>query len=367
MRVSVLTSSRADFGIYLPLLNSLNKDPYFDLNIIAFGTHLSHEHGFTLNNIIEHGFNVQHKVKNIIGDTPKEIAEAMALTIKEFSEIWNVEKGKTDLIICVGDRYEMYAAVSASIPFNLSIAHIHGGETTLGSIDNIFRHSLTLMATYHFTSTESHSEKVIKLTNNMSNVFNIGSLSLDNIDTIQLLSIDEFKFKFNIDLTKPTILVTFHPETVLYENNEGYTKEICSTFEEMQNFQIVITMPNADTMGNIIRENFIHLSSKYNHIFSVENFGIQGYFSAMKHCKFLLGNTSSGILEAASFNKYVINLGNRQKGRTAGKNVLNVPIDKILILEMVKKVTNWGEFFGENIYKGTQPANQRIIEVLKKI
>jgi len=367
MRVSVLTSSRADFGIYLPLLKSLNDDSYFDLNIIAFGTHMSEGHGFTINNIVDHGFKVEYKVNTVLGDTPRDISKSMALTINEFSEIWNNEKERTDLIICLGDRYEMFAAVTASIPFNIPIAHIHGGETTLGAIDNVFRHSLTLMSKYHFTSTESHSEKVIALTSNKNNVFNIGSLSLDNLDTVKLLSLNEFKTKFNIDLSKPTILVTFHPETVSYKNNEDYSREVSSALKEIQDFQIVITMPNADTMGKIIREDFINICSECEHVISVENFGVQGYFSAMKHCTFLLGNTSSGILEAASFKKYVINLGNRQKGRTAGKNVLNIPIDKVTILKEVEKVAKLGEFSEENIYEGKRPANQQLIEILKKI
>ena len=158
MRISVLTSSRADYGVYIPLLNRLKNDTHFDLNIIAFGTHTSKDHGYTIDGILADGFMPNYQVETVLGDSPKEIAKSMSLTINEFSEIWNSEVDKTDLIICLGDRYEMFAAVSASIPFNIPIAHIHGGETTLGAIDNKFRHALTLMSQYHFTSASIHSE-----------------------------------------------------------------------------------------------------------------------------------------------------------------------------------------------------------------
>ncbi len=367
MRISLLTSSRADYGIYLPLLKILKEDPFFDLNIIVFGTHLSKSHGHTIDDIIADGFEVGHQVKTILGDTPKEVSLSMALTIHEFSEIWNVETEKTDLIICLGDRYEMFAAVTASIPFGIPIAHIHGGETTLGAIDNIFRHSLTMMSTYHFASTQAHADKVKMLIGTEKNIFTIGSLSLDNLDSIKLLSLEKFKLKFNIDMSKPTILVTFHPETISFEKNEEYVHILSSVFSALPDFQIVITMPNADTMGNVIRSEFESLGTKYNHIITVENFGIQGYFTIMKHCSFLLGNTSSGIIEAASFKKYVINLGDRQKGRAAGENVIHTKIKKEVILQAIKKLTLVGDFQGENIYKGNNLASQQLIKALKNI
>jgi len=367
MRISVLTSSRADYGIYTPLLKRLKNDTYFDLNIIAFGTHTSKKHGNTIKNILSDGFTINYQVDTVLGDSPKEITQSLSLTINEFSEIWSKETDKTDLIICLGDRYEMFAAVSASIPFNIPVAHIHGGETTLGAIDNKFRHALTLMSKYHFTSASVHSEKVENLTGNKVDIHNVGALSLDSLETISLLTTNEIKTKFNIDFSIPTILVTFHPETVSYEKNTTYAKELSATFKELTQFQIVITMPNADTMGNIIREEFVTLSDKYDHVIIIENFGLQGYFSAMKHSCFLLGNTSSGIIEAASFKKYVINLGDRQKGRYAGNNVINIKIKRDIILDTIVKTNLLGEYTGDNNYRGKEAAFQQIIKALKKI
>ncbi len=367
MRISVLTSSRADYGIYLPLLKILREDAFFDLNIIAFGTHLSKNHGYTIDDILADGFEIGYPVKTFCGDAVKEISLSMALTTKEFASIWDIEKEKTELIMCLGDRYEMFAAVTASIPFGISIAHIHGGETTLGAIDNVFRHSLTLMSKYHFTSTQVHAEKVKTLIGGETGIYHVGSLSLDNLDSIKLLSLGEFKLKFGIDLSTPTILATFHPETVAFEKNEEYASVLSSVFKELTGFQIVITMPNADTMGNVIRREFETLGIQNNHIITIENFGIQGYFTAMKYCSFLLGNTSSGIIEAASFKKYVINLGDRQKGRIAGQNVIHAKIEKGVILQEIERLTQLGDCEGKNTYKGNSLASKQIIKVLKNI
>ena len=367
MRISVLTSSRADYGIYTPLLRRLKNDAYFDLNIIAFGTHTSKKYGYTIENILDDGFPVNYQVDTVLRDSPKEISQSMSLTINEFSKIWNKEVDKTDLIICLGDRYEMFAAVSASIPFNIPVAHIHGGETTLGAIDNKFRHALTLMSKYHFTSTPIHSERVKELSGDKLNIYNVGALSLDSLETVQLLSTNEINEKFNIDFSIPTILVTFHPETVSFEKNAIYAKELSSTFKELTQFQIVITMPNSDTMGSVIRKEFVTLAEEFDHVITIENFGLQGYFSAMKHSCFLLGNTSSGIIEAASFKKYVINLGDRQKGRSGGENIYHIEIERKKILATINRINGLGIYHKGNIYKNAKPASLQIIEILKKV
>lgn len=367
MRVSILTSSRADYGIYLPLLKKLKEDSFFDLNIIAFGTHTSKEYGHTLDAILADGFEVGYTIDTVVGSSAKEVAESMAKTMQKFASVWEREKGKTDVIVCLGDRYEMFAAVSASVPFNIPVAHIHGGETTLGAIDNVFRHSLTHMAAYHFTSAEAHSHKVSQLIGSDENVHAVGSLSIDNLRDMSLLSVEEFSSKFGIDLKKPTILVTFHPETVSYERNEDYAQTLTDVFSALSQFQIVITLPNADTMGGVIRQKFLALSHQSDYIFAVENFGVQGYFSAMKHCRFLVGNTSSGIIEAASFQKYVINLGDRQKGRTAGENVVNCIIEKDVILEAISLISERREYKGNNMYQFDKSASESIISVIKKI
>lgn len=370
MKIAVLTSSRADYGIYQPLLRRLEQDPFFDLELIVFGTHLSEFHGYTADMIIEDGFRIARKVESLVlGDSEEAISTAMALTASKFSGVWASVKDRYDLVFCLGDRYEMFAAVAAATPFNLPIAHIHGGEETKGAIDNIFRHSITHMAKYHFTTTEQYKNRVLELMGadeTEAKVYNVGSLSLDNLEDLELLDTSEFLEEYGIDLTNPTILFTFHPETVNSKMNKQYIEEVIEALDSLKNYQVVITMPNADTNGNIIRNRLKRfIKQNEDRVFGVENFGIKGYFSCMNHARFLMGNSSSGIIEAASFDKYVVNLGDRQKGRASGKNVLNLEIDRDKIISMVKEIEQHPNRSNGNVYWNGGAAKQ-IIKILKQ-
>lgn len=366
MKIAVLTSSRADYGIYFPLLKALQADSFFQLEIIAFGTHVSPFYGHTIEHIEQDGFRISEKIESLIlGDSKEAISNAIGNTITKFSSIWQRLQNKIDLVIALGDRYEMFAAVTAAIPFNLKIAHLHGGETTLGAIDNTFRHAITLMSSLHFVSTKTYAEKVKNLIGTTQDIYNVGALSMDNLKYLSYLSINEFQDKYRIDLSIPTILSTFHPETVSTAKNIEYTNIIANVFEEQaRKYQIIITMPNADTMGSIIRKRFNQLESVNSNIICVENFGLLGYLSCMKHCSFLLGNTSSGIVEAAFFPKRVINIGKRQDGRLKGNNIIDVPINSRSITEAINKLNEKTEITVNNIYGDGETA-ARIIEILK--
>ncbi len=366
MSIGILTSSRADFGIYLPLLKQL-KEQNIDFEIIAFGTHLSFFHGYTLRNIEELGFNVKYKIETVVlGDSEEAISTSMGLTTLKFSSLWAQIHKNFGLVLCLGDRYEMFAAVTAGIPFNIKFAHLHGGETTLGAIDNVFRHAISHAAKIHFTATENYLERVRKMVDQPEQVFNVGALSLDNLKTLELHTLSEFKEKWNIDLNVPTILTTFHPETISVEMNSKYANEIVKVLKLLTHYQIIITMPNSDTAGNVIRKVFNEELQSESHIKVVENFGIRGYFTAMKYCKLLLGNTSSGIIEAASFNKYVINLGDRQKGRAMGANIFNIQIDAQAILKQITAIEQLPAYSSGNIY-WNGGATARIIQVIKSV
>ncbi|MCW3805806.1 UDP-N-acetylglucosamine 2-epimerase [Plebeiibacterium marinum] len=367
VNIGVLTSSRADYGIYLPLLKKLKEDSFFDLNLIVFGTHLSPYHGNTVDQILDDGFEVKYQIESMqAGDSSNAVSTAMGLTSIKFAEFWGNYQNNFDIVLCLGDRYEMFAAVSAGIPYGIKFAHLHGGEKTLGAIDNVFRHSITLASSTHFVATKEYAKRVAELTESKSNTFVVGALSLDNLKNLPLLSISDFNNKFDIDLGAPTILTTFHPETIEVSKNQEYANILSETFRELsQKFQIVITLPNADTEGYKIRKAFLELPQKTNNrVICVENFGSLGYFSCMKHCSFLLGNTSSGIIEAASFQKRVINLGDRQKGRACGSNVLHIPIDKEEIKKAVSCIQNSHSCDIENPYYQGGVAD-KIIEVLK--
>jgi GDP/UDP-N,N'-diacetylbacillosamine 2-epimerase (hydrolysing) len=368
MRIGVLTSSRADYGIYLPLLKALSLDCFFSLEIIAFGTHLSKRHGYTVNNILNDGFNVKYQIETTPeGDSAFDISHSMAITSNKFAFFWEDNKNNFDIVFCLGDRYEMFSAVSSSIPFNIKLAHLHGGEKTLGAIDNIFRHSITLASTLHFVSCRAHGARVAELTESEKNIFDVGSLSLDNIKSLPFLSINEFFDRFRVDLSLPTILLTIHPETVSPEKNARYVDELIKSLLAFKHYQVLITLPNADTSSLVIRNRFLQLPAETDSRISChENLGTQGYFTAMKYCLFLLGNTSSGIIEAASLQKWVINLGDRQKGRQQSNNIVNSPFEHKSIIAAVEQIEQHLVYEGENIYFKDNVA-QTICTVIKKL
>lgn len=367
MKVALLTSSRADYSIYYPLIKEISTMNAVELDIIAFGNHNSRIYGVSSDKILEDGFTIKHKIEALVlGDSPESISDSMGLTMIKFSPIWKNEK--YDLIICLGDRFEMFAAVSSSIPFNIPIAHISGGETTLGAIDNVFRNSLTIMSSYHFVSTEEYKNQVVKLIGegNEERVFNVGALSIDNLKRADFFSLEEFHQKFNIDLTRKSILITFHPETVSYEKNLGHIHELIAALEELSTYQLVITMPNTDTMGNMIRQRLQEFIELHPNATGIESFGTKGYLTCMKYCAFMLGNTSSGFVEASYFPKFVINLGDRQKGRIETPNIYTISISKEHILEAVKQIETREIPTGCQIYGDGNTAG-RIVEVLGKM
>jgi GDP/UDP-N,N'-diacetylbacillosamine 2-epimerase (hydrolysing) len=368
-KISVLTSSRADYSIYRPLLQILQQQLGIKLQIIAFGTHTAAEFGHTIDVIKADDFPIEMELPFVLdGTSSTSIALSMAKTMEQFSTVW--KNLPTDIILCLGDRYEMFAAVAASIPFAIPVAHIHGGETTLGAMDNVFRHSLTHMSSLHFTGAEVYREKVIALTGSEKGVFNTGALSIDNLSCLTLLSIEEFYARFGVDLNKPTLLTTFHPETVSFEKNGFYAKELAGALEKLSiHFQVIITMPNTDTMGNVIRAEMQSLAiTNSNKVFVFENLGTIGYLSAMRYCSMLVGNTSSGFVEASYFPKWVINLGSRQDGRLLTQNIESIPVQKDQIINTVMQLSERSVPFLEHPYGKGQAAKQitkHILDFLK--
>lgn len=364
MKIGILTSSRADYGIYLPLLNKLKEDDFFNLEIIAFGTHLSKSHGYTLTEIEKEGFDCIHTISSLISnDDEQAIVTSYGLTILKFADFW--QANKYDLVFCLGDRFEMSAAVQAGIPFGIKFAHIHGGETTLGAIDNIYRHQITHASVLHFTATEKFTEKVIQLTGILENVHTVGSLSLDGIENFKPIAKQLFFDKFNIP-NKDFALITFHPETIDPNSNKVAAVEMRNALAQLsKKLFLVITMPNADTMGSVFRKEIELLKKEFpEQVLCIENFGKENYFSAMYYAKILIGNTSSGILEAASFGKYVVNVGDRQKGRAQSKNCIDTPFLTEKMSNAINKVLALNSFKGKNIYCKSATV-QQIINKLK--
>ncbi|MCD6068709.1 MAG: UDP-N-acetyl-D-glucosamine 2-epimerase, UDP-hydrolyzing [Bacteroidetes bacterium] len=364
MEIAILTSSRADYGLYRPLMNELKKQKTVKAGFVVFGTHLSSKHGNTVDQIKADGYKIWKEIKTLMkGDSPEVIAKTIGQVHEKFASYW--AKTKFDLVICLGDRYEMYGAVSASVPFNIPVVHISGGEETLGAIDNYYRHALTLMSAYHFTNTKNNARRVAQILNSDKNVFFTGSLTVDNINGTKLLSSKEFKKKFQFDISEPFVLFTFHPETVNYKQNVAFGRTIRKVLGA-QKMNVLVTMPNADTMGDTIRKELFAVAKENKHIHLVESLGSRGYYTAMKKCLYVMGNSSSGIVEAASFGKYVINMGDRQKGREQGKNIVNVSINEKEIGKAMERIKTLPQLGTHNIY-GDGKAAARMQKVLSKI
>ena len=365
MRVGILTSSRADYGIYLPLLQKMKSDSFFEMEIIAFGTHLSKSHGYTVKDIEKDGYACIHTISSLISnDDAQSIASSYGLTVLKFADFWT--NHDYDLVFCLGDRFEMSAAVQAGIPFGVKFAHIHGGETTLGAIDNVYRHQITIASKLHFTATDVFREKVINLLDSSEGVYSVGSLSLNEIKTFLPIAKDTFYEKFAIP-NEAFALVTFHPETMSLHENVQYAQEMKNALATIaKKIFVIITMPNADTQGYVYREVIEELKKEFSDRFLlIENFGKVNYFSAMHYAKILIGNTSSGILEAASFGKYVVNVGDRQKGRVQSDNVLNCEFEETAMIAAVSKALSFEKYHGTNVYY-KQGVADTIIKIVKE-
>ena len=365
MKIGVLTSSRADYGIYIPLLQKIKEDSFFELEMIAFGTHLSRSHGYTLSMIEKDGYKMIHTISSLISnDDEQSISTSYGVTIMKFADFW--QNHDYDLVFCLGDRFEMSAAVQAGIPFGIPFAHLHGGETTLGAIDNVYRHQISLAARYHFTATEIFSDKLFHLMGSSEGVFTVGSLSLNDIKNFVPLEKTDFYDTFSIP-DEEFALVTFHPETMAAQENIQFAQAMKNALAAIsKDLFVVITMPNADTQGSIYREAILQVKNENeNRILLIENFGKANYFSAMHYCKLLIGNTSSGILEAASFGKYVVNVGDRQKGRAQSSNIINCPFIALDIIQATNQTIKLDNYVGENVYFKEDVADS-IINIIKE-
>lgn len=366
MKIGVLTSSRADFGIYSSLLDQLVNESQFDMHIIAFGTHLSQGHGYTVTEIESKGFKNIHQVETLVLDTdPRAISQSYADVTTKFSEFWSQEQ--FDLVLTLGDRYEMNAAVQASIPYRVKLAHFHGGEKTLGAIDNIYRHQISLASEIHFTAANAFSERLKHLLDDSRNIFYVGSMSIVDLPEAPEISETQFRSKYNLS-DRPFILATFHPETDEHNSNVAYAVEMKRTLKQIpEAFDIIVTMPNADTNGTLYRNALQETKEALgDRLLLIESFGKANYFAALTYCDFVLGNSSSGIIEAASFNKFVINVGDRQKGRLRSGNVIDVPFSSSEILTAINNLLQRSRnFSGKNEY-AKENTVQEVIEVLRK-
>ena len=319
--IAVISVGRSDYSIIKPLLHEIQSHADLELSLIVSGMHLSPEFGFTVSEIEKDGWPIREKVEHLVAsDTPSGVAKSIGLGVVCFADLFS--RYKPSILVVMGDRFEMFCAAIAAQPFNIPIAHIHGGETTIGAIDEAFRHSMTKMSHVHFVATQSYRRRVIQMGENSDYVYHTGSPALDNLLNRKKISFEELQEKIGIVLKSNPYIVTYHPETVNFQHNEANLKNIFSFFSSSIE-PVIFTASNADSQGRLMNELIQKKCLETENFFFRQNLGVELYFALLEHSIAMIGNSSSGISEAASFNLPVINLGKRQIGRVHGENVIH--------------------------------------------
>jgi len=366
--IGVATVARSDYGIYIPILKNILADSDLHLHLIVSGSHLSPEFGLTIKQIENDGFEIGERVEMLLSsDTPEGIVKSMGLGMIGFAQAFS--HCRPDILVVLGDRFEMHAAAISALPFKIPVVHIHGGEITEGAFDDALRHSITKLSHLHFVSTQEYARRVIQLGEEPWRVVVSGAPGLDNLKTIELISIHELESVYGLPMNPPPLLVTFHPATLEFENTSTHIEELLNALEAFDQ-PIIFTMPNADTNGRIIKEKMERYVQSHPNTRLIDNLGTRAYFSLMANAAIMVGNSSSGIIEAPSFGLPVVNIGTRQKGRVRGENVIDVGYKQTEIIVGIRMALK-PEFLNRISKKvnpyGRGQASRIIVAKLKKI
>lgn len=322
-KVCVLTGTRAEYGLLKPLIKKINNDAELQLQLVVTGMHLSSEFGLTYKEIERDGFEITERNEMLLSsDTPNGITKSVGLGTIGFADIFT--RIIPDMVVILGDRYEALAAATAAMIHRIPIAHIHGGELTLGAIDDAVRHSITKMSALHFTSTEEYRKRVIQLGEEPKRVFCVGALGVENIREQKLMDRKSLSESIVFSLDKPYVVVTFHPVTL--ENNTAgeQFENLLTALDGFPEYHVIFTKANADTDGRIINQKTDwYVKQSNSRATAVASLGMIRYLSALKYCEMVIGNSSSGIMEAPSFKIPTVNIGNRQQGRIKPKSVID--------------------------------------------
>ena len=321
-KICVVTGTRAEYGLLYWLMKEIDADKDLELQIIATGMHLSEEFGNTYQQIEKDGFTIDKKVDiSLSSDTELAISKSMGLGMIGFADAFN--ELKPDLIVVLGDRFEIFSAVSAAMITKIPVAHLHGGETTEGAFDESIRHSITKMSHLHFAATNEYRDRIIQLGEQPNRVFNVGGLGIDNINKLKLLSKSDFENAIDFKLGEKNILVTFHPVTLENFTAKLQFQELLNSIEELKNTRIIFTKANSDTDGRVINSMIDTYVSVNDNSVAFTSMGQLNYLSALQFVDAVVGNSSSGLLEAPSFNIATIDIGDRQKGRIKADSVIS--------------------------------------------
>ena len=366
-KICVVTGTRAEYGLLRWLMDGINKSTKLDLQIIATGMHLSPEFGLTYQEIENDGFKIDKKIEMLLSaDTPSSISKSTGLGLIGFADAFY--ELNPDIVIVLGDRYELLAASLAAMFENIPIAHIHGGETTVGAFDEAIRHSITKMSWWHFVAADEYEKRVIQLGENPERVFNVGGLGVDTIKKTNLRSKDELMIKTGIKFGKKNLLITYHPVTLENKTSQQDFKSLLDVLSEIKDIYLIFTMPNADSDGRIIKKminDFVFNQSERS--ISFTSMGSLNYLSTLQYADGVVGNSSSGLAEAPTFKIGTINIGDRQKGRLKAESIIDCEPTKKSIKLAIDKL--YGHKFQKNLHSvqnlyGNGDAIEKIMSIL---
>jgi len=321
-KIAVVTATRAEYGLLKPIIMALKNVEEFETELVVTGAHLSPEFGFTYREVQEDDININKKIEILLSsDTSVGISKSMGLAMISFAEYF--EESRPDILLVLGDRYETLAVCCAAMNARIPIAHLYGGETTEGAVDEAIRHSITKMSYLHFTATEQYRKRVIQLGEHPDRVFTVGAVGVENAMATQCLSKEELEKSIHFSLDKPYAVVTFHPVTLEGKSAQMQFGEILKALKKHTELKYIFTKANADADGRIINKMIDDYVMQNSDTVCFESLGSLRYLSAIKYAAMVIGNSSSGLIEVPSFKIPTINIGDRQKGRIQADSVIN--------------------------------------------
>jgi len=368
-KICVFTGTRAEYGLLYWLIKAIQDDELLDLQLVASGMHMSQEFGLTYKQIEKDGFFINKKIEILLSsDSAIGISKSIGLGVISFAEC--LDELKPDILIVLGDRFEVFSVVTAAMINRIPVAHFHGGESTEGLIDEPIRHSVTKMSHLHFTSTEIYRNRVIQLGEQPDTVFNVGALGIESINKLKLLNRKDFELAINRPLSKLNVLVTFHPVTLESFSSEVQFKELLTSLDMLEECLLIFTKANADTDGRIINSLIDEYVLKNpQKAIAFTSMGQLRYLSALQYVDIVVGNSSSGLLEAPSFKIPTINVGDRQRGRVVGDTIIDCSPESGSINDAIKKALS--KEFKESIKHSKNPygegnPSELVIKILKE-
>ncbi len=367
-KICVVTGSRAEYGLLRWVMQGIKDDPELTLQIIATGMHLSPEFGLTYKQIEQDGFQINRKVEMLTSsDTEVGIAKSMGLGLIGFADA--LYELHPDLIVVLGDRYEIFAAVSAALVARIPVAHLHGGETTVGAFDEALRHSITKMSHLHFVAAETYYQRVIQLGEQSDRVFLVGGLGVDAIKQLQLLDRAALEVSLDFKLGKKNLLVTFHPVTLEKVTAKKQMEALLAALAELNDTHLIFTLPNSDTDSRVMIKMVEQFVKQRPNAIAYKSLGQLRYLSCIKHVDGVVGNSSSGLVEVPSFKKGTINIGDRQRGRLQAKSVINCEPTRGSIDIALNKL--YSDDFQSSLHEVVNPygeggASKKVVDAIKR-